>query len=157
MIADDDTILSVQRLLDYLHCYDANDLVHLGQRYGFRIASGTHGYDYLTGGGGMIISLKLAQKMLQTRSCQCQRASDPDDMHLGMCMSNLGLWLVHSSRFHQARPEDYPEDALKIQPPISFHKFWNTDPLKIYQTWFKDADAPLKNFKYNSLNPHQEL
>ena len=48
MIADDDTILSVGKVMDLLHCYnhDEEEMIALGQRYGFRVARGTHGYDY---------------------------------------------------------------------------------------------------------------
>ena len=157
VIADDDTILSVQKLVEFLHCFDPDENIHLGQKYGYRVALGTHGYDYVTGGGGMIFSRKLVDLIIQSGRCSCPRPDDPDDMHLGICMSNLGLKIVHSPRFHQARPEDYPLELLKSQDPISFHKFWNTDPIKMYQDWFSQADLNLKNFKYNLENRHQEL
>jgi hypothetical protein len=34
--------------MDMLHCYnqDEEEMIALGQRYGFRVARGTHGYDY---------------------------------------------------------------------------------------------------------------
>ncbi len=156
VIADDDTILSVQRILELLHCYDSNDFVALGQRYGYRVSLGTHGYDYLTGGGGMIFSAKAVEKLLEKSShCSCPRPDTPDDMHLGACIANLGQSVVHSSRFHQARPEDYPEKILRH--PVSFHKFWNTDPIKMYDKWFRETDQHLANLKFNKANPHQEL
>ena len=43
----------------------------------------------------------------------------------------------------QARPEDYSEDLLADQDPISFHKHWNTDPVKMYEKWFSQADKDL--------------
>ena len=58
-------------------------------------------------------------------------------------MSNLALSVIHSPKFHQARPEDYAADLLKSQDPISFHKFWNTDPLAMYDKWFRNADQDL--------------
>ena len=69
----------------------------------------------------------------------------------------LGLTIVHSPRFHQARPEDYAPDYLRHSDPISFHKFWNTDPMKIYDNWFRQADKSFKEFKYNLNKPHDEL
>ena len=152
VIADDDTILSVFRLLDHLHCYDADSPIHLGQRYGYRIAYGSHGYDYITGGGGMIFSKKIVEKIVTKKSCKCKQADTPDDMHLGACVTNLGLSVVHSSKFHQARPEDYSLDYLK-EDPISFHKFWNTDPYKIYNDWFRQAD---EKYVKKSIQ-HEEL
>jgi len=48
VIADDDTILSVAKMIRLLGRYDADadEMIALGQRYGFRVARGTHGYDY---------------------------------------------------------------------------------------------------------------
>ena len=65
VIADDDTILSVAKIISMLHCFDPNEEdVHLGQRYGYRVAYGRHGYDYVTGGGGMVFSRKMVATML---------------------------------------------------------------------------------------------
>ena len=158
VIADDDTILSVHKLLEFLHCFDPKKSIHLGQRYGYNVASGLYGYDYVTGGGGMIFSLEMTRTIMKNLPiCSCASKDSPDDMHLGICLSNLGIDIVHSPRFHQARPEDYAKDLLIHQDPISFHKFWNTDPLKIYDKWFRKADQKLEQYKYNLDNPHQEL
>ena len=156
VIADDDTIMSVHKLMELLHCYDHEHFVGLGQRYGYRIALGSHGYDYITGGGGMVFSAIAVEKLLEKSShCSCPRPDTPDDMHLGACMTNLGQSIVHSSRFHQARPDDYPESLLR--DPVSFHKFWNVDPRKVYDEWFRKFDEPLRIQKFNKENPHQEL
>ena len=155
VIADDDTILSVYRLLDYLQCYNPDEDIHLGQRYGYRIAYGSHGYDYITGGGAMIFSSSVVSKIVKSTSCKCKSKDAPDDMHLGACLSNLGISLIHSPRFHQARPEDYAEDYLKTNEPISFHKFWNTDPHKVYDTWFKSSDEA--NLQKTIIQQHEEL
>ncbi|KAH6932107.1 hypothetical protein HPB50_002869 [Hyalomma asiaticum] len=42
---------AIPRLLDLLSCFDSEEDVALGERYGFGAASG-RGYDYLTGGSG---------------------------------------------------------------------------------------------------------
>ena len=65
--------------------------------------------------------------------------------------------LDNSPLFHQARPEDYAPDLLRYRDPISFHKFWNTDPMKIYDKWFRQADQKLKAFKEDLNNSHDEL
>lgn len=154
VITDDDTILSVQKLMEYLHCFN-DEKVFLGQRYGFRVASGTHGYDYITGGGGMILSQKMAQAIITSQRCQCSTPDAPDDMHLGMCLSRLGLSFVHSPRFHQARPDDYSPEQLAHQDPISFHKFWENNPHEIYDHWFRPADRSL--LSGNKYSQHEEL
>ncbi len=42
---------SVARIHKLLACYDADDIVVLGERYGYGHLGG-YGYDYLTGGSG---------------------------------------------------------------------------------------------------------
>jgi len=59
----------------------------------------------------------------------------------GQCFSRtVGIPVTHSPLFHQARPEDYSAGFLGNQQPISFHKHWQTDPIKVYHTWFLQAD-----------------
>lgn len=148
VITDDDTVLGTRRMLEHLKCYSPDDLVALGQRYGFRVGSGHYGYDYPTGGGGMVFSRAVAARMLERDdACRCRSDDAPDDMHLGACMASLGAPVVHSARFHQARPEDYHPDLLRAQAPVSFHKFWNTDPRQWYRDWFRDDDAKLRQRK----------
>ncbi|XP_065437428.1 beta-1,3-glucosyltransferase isoform X8 [Chrysemys picta bellii] len=149
VIVDDDTLISIFRLRKLLSCYDPNEPVFLGERYGYGL--GTGGYSYITGGGGvlpspcikkkcvevrdrMVFSREAIQKLLASK-CQCYSNDAPDDMVLGMCFSGLGIPITHCPLFHQARPMDYPKDYLAHQIPISFHKHWNVDPVKVYFTW----------------------
>merc|ERR1712130_1008123 len=82
VIVDDDTVLSVARLASLLSCYTGEETpVLLGQRYGYRAATG-RGYNYITGGGGMVMNRAAASAL---SSCDCPSADTPDDMHLGMC------------------------------------------------------------------------
>ena len=46
------------------------------------MAATGRGYNYITGGGGMIMNRAAA---LALSSCDCPSADTPDDMHLGMC------------------------------------------------------------------------
>lgn len=156
VIADDDTILSVAKLLQMLRCYEPDSLVAIGQRYGFRVAKGRFGYDYPTGGAGMIFSRALVKKMMQREEvCQCTAPDTPDDMHIGSCLAALGVSMVHSDRMHQGRAEDYSPELINHQDPVSFHKFWDCDPIKTYQDWFSLADQDLAQLKKQSL--HDEL
>ena len=148
VITDDDTILSAKKMLEHLACYDPEDNVVLGQRYGFRVSTGQYGYNYPTGGGGMAFSRAAAKAMLDRQdACACRTDDSPDDMHLGGCLTSMGVDMVHSDRFHQARPEDYHRSVLEEHDPVSFHKFWNTDPRKMYETWFKEHDTDLVAYK----------
>ena len=49
--------------------------------------------------------------------------------------------------FFQLRPEDYDEELLDRQDPVSFHKFDDgtvpTDPVRNYEKWFKESDDHL--------------
>lgn len=140
VIVDDDTILSVARLAGLLYCYmEEEEPVVLGQRYGYGVASG-RGYSYITGGGGMIFN-RAAVSLLS--SCPCPSEDTPDDMHIGMCARRAGIPTLHSGRMFQARPTDYPSAQLAYRKPVSFHKHWEIDPIKVYQDYFEKADSKL--------------
>ncbi|XP_011308975.1 beta-1,3-glucosyltransferase [Fopius arisanus] len=136
IIADDDTLLSVDRLMRLLSCYNEKTPMAIGERYGFR-STEEIGYDYLTGGAGVVLSLPLVQRILSSIGCRCPLPTTPDDMFLfGICLSRLGIPALHAPFFHQARPQDYPEDFLASHQPVSFHKFWMIDPVDVYRHWF---------------------
>ncbi|KAJ7415060.1 Beta-1,3-glucosyltransferase [Willisornis vidua] len=149
VIVDDDTLISIFRLRKLLSCYDPNEPVFLGERYGYGL--GTGGYSYITGGGGMVFSRTAVQKLLASK-CRCYSMDAPDDMVLGMCFSGLGVPITHSPLFHQARPMDYPKDYLSHQIPVSFHKHWNIDPVKVYFTWLAPNTEEAHNGKKVEYN-----
>ncbi len=79
VIVDDDTVLSVAKLVDLLQCYsgyddDADDepLVAIGERWGFRVANRRGGHDYQAGGAGMIFSDQLVEKMTSPENPFCR-------------------------------------------------------------------------------------
>ncbi|KAM8977621.1 beta-1,3-glucosyltransferase [Pelodytes ibericus] len=146
VIVDDDTLISLSRLRKLLSCYDSNEAIFLGERYGYGL--GTRGYNYITGGGGMVFSRETVRRLLNSK-CRCYSNDAPDDMVLGMCTSGLGISVTHSPLFHQARPTDYPKDYLSHQVPISFHKHWNIDPVKVYYEWLiQDDDGDFRGKKH---------
>ncbi|NXW16454.1 B3GLT glucosyltransferase, partial [Circaetus pectoralis] len=149
VIVDDDTLISIFRLRRLLSCYDPNEPVFLGERYGYGL--GTGGYSYITGGGGMVFSRTAVQKLLASK-CRCYSMDAPDDMVLGMCFSGLGIPITHSPLFHQARPMDYPKGYLSHQIPVSFHKHWNIDPVKVYFTWLAPNTEESLNGKKAGYN-----
>ena len=85
-----------------------------------------------------------------------RQADAPDDMHIGMCLDSMDIPIVHSSRFHQARPMDYAKDYLLHTQPISFHKHEEHDPVKIWNE-FLDADYDEKEATLLSQRKHDEL
>ncbi|XP_073651122.1 beta-1,3-glucosyltransferase isoform X4 [Tursiops truncatus] len=87
----------------------------------------------------MVFSREAIRRLLASK-CRCYSNDAPDDMVLGMCFSGLGVPVTHSPLFHQARPVDYPKDYLSHQVPISFHKHWNIDPVKVYFTWLAPSE-----------------
>lgn len=155
VIADDDTILSVARLQQLLSCYNSSSRIALGERYGFHVflPESTGGYNYITGGGGIVMSMTLVEELVKQNQCKCPSNSTPDDMYLGICLTNLGVPIIHSPHFHQARPSDYAKDYLMSQTPVSFHKHWMIDPIKVYKDWFETEDLALSL----RSNKHTEL
>ncbi|XP_026993331.1 beta-1,3-glucosyltransferase isoform X2 [Tachysurus fulvidraco] len=141
LLVDDDTLISLPRLRQHLHCYDPNEAVIIGERYGYTLSKG--GYSYITGGGGMVFSRVAVLKILSS-GCGCYSADAPDDMVLGRCLNTLGLSVTHSPQFHQARPDDYPKELLLRQRPISFHKHWNINPVAVYQQWLMNSEYQLQ-------------
>jgi len=131
-LTDDDTLLSVPRLASILSCWNGQQIA-LGQRYGYNIRGDPSlGYNYLTGGGGIIFNVALVHKLT---SCKCYALDAPDDMVLGMCLKALNATVVHSPVFHQARPQDYADEYLESYPMVSFHKHWMIDPIEVYRHW----------------------
>ncbi|XP_059207421.1 beta-1,3-glucosyltransferase [Centropristis striata] len=136
LIVDDDTLISLSRLRRLLRCYDPEEAVVLGERYGYSLLH--RGYSYTTGGAGMVLSHVAVSRLLAS-SCRCYTDDAPDDMVLGRCFTSLGVPITHSPLFHQARPCDYSET---LQQAVSFHKHWNVDPLVVYRDWLQDSHPP---------------
>ncbi|XP_039746735.1 beta-1,3-glucosyltransferase isoform X2 [Pararge aegeria] len=148
-LADDDTILGVQRLCEVLSCYrGGSDVTVLGERYGYgygKRETAAKGYDYITGGGGTVLSAGAARRL---RACACGAAAAPDDMALGACAAHrLNVTLTHSPLFHQARPQDYAREVLARDRPVSFHRHSSPEPLRVYATWFQHDDLAVQRKK----------
>ncbi|XP_068678836.1 beta-1,3-glucosyltransferase-like isoform X2 [Montipora foliosa] len=133
VVLDDDTIMSVPRLQKLLSCYDPNEVTLLGERYGYGLTAG-YGYEYITGGGSMILSRAGIEALLNS-DCHCWEPDSPDDMWLGNCFRRLGVPLIHSPAFHQAKPNEYVPSLLAHQNPVSFHKHNDLDPLTVYEQY----------------------
>lgn len=85
-----------------LTCYNPNTPLAIGERYGFRVWDRSRGYEYLTGGAGLVLSKPLVHEMVQPGKCDCPSATTPDDMYLfGICLTRIGVQPVHSQLFHQ--------------------------------------------------------
>ncbi|XP_018105740.1 beta-1,3-glucosyltransferase isoform X2 [Xenopus laevis] len=101
----------------------------------------------------MVFSKEAVKKLMNSK-CQCYSNDAPDDMVLGMCFSSLGITPTHSPLFHQARPTDYAKEYLAHQIPVSFHKHWNIDPVKVYYKWLApEEEKP----QHGQKNMKQEL
>ena len=135
VLVDDDTIISPSALANHLPCFQGEQDVYLGERYGYQLH--TDGYNYVTGGGGVVINRNVLIKLIT--SCECPSLTSPDDMIIAACLHNLDIWPIHSPLFHQARPSDYPAQVLDPKS-ISFHKHWQIDPYHIYNKWFRRND-----------------
>lgn len=137
---------STSHLSEYLGCFDRNDYIYLGERYGFDLFADDGGSNYITGGGGIVFNLKTLRKIVE--SCTCPSPSSPDDMIIAACLKQHDIEPIHSTLFHQARPKDYPSETLS-RNSISFHKFWQIDPIVEYGKWFRRKDE-----EYFRINKH---
>lgn len=138
LIADDDTIINLKRLRQLLACYDPMEPIHLGEKYGYNVAKYRWGYDYITGGGGMLLSRAAVTVLKKNNLIKCNHDDAPDDMTLGMKLKGIGIPLTHSIYFHQARLEDYSPEYLRPRTHVSFHKHWQNDPYKVYDYLLKE-------------------
>jgi len=152
LIADDDTFIHLGRLRRLLACYNPSQAVALGERYGYGVRRNGRGYDYITMGGGMVLSQPAIEQLVQ--DCRCASDEAPDDMTLGMCLGRINVPCTHSRFFHQARPNDYSPQFLANQKPVSFHKHWSNDPYQVYADLTKDDDEELSE---QESEAHMEL
>jgi UDP-glucose:O-linked fucose beta-1,3-glucosyltransferase len=143
VLADDDTILSPSALANQLSCFKDEEDVYLGERYGYQLHT-EDGYNYVTGGGGVVLNRNVLVKLIT--GCECPSLTSPDDMIIAACLHNMDISPIHSSLFHQARPNDYPPQTLEARS-ISFHKHWQIDPYHVYNKWFRRND---QNYFYGS-------
>lgn len=93
-------ICSTLRLRKLLTCYDSKIPIMLGERYGYNVLN-PEGYNYITGGGGIVFSRTLVELVSQPGICECPSISSPDDMYLGICAFRVGAEIIHSPFFHQ--------------------------------------------------------
>eukprot|EP00667_Euglena_gracilis_P010189 EG_transcript_10367 len=148
VVADDDTLLSVPRLLDALSLLDPDTPVFAGERYGYghpRASGGpSPGYDYLTGGAAMVFSRAALGQLLGCAACRCRTDEAPDDMALGIFMQELGVPAIHVPGMHQAAPAHYHPLLLAAQAHISFHSCraeWQCDFRDVYRRYLTVAPA----------------
>ncbi|KAJ8044213.1 Beta-1,3-glucosyltransferase [Holothuria leucospilota] len=149
IIVDDDTILSVSRLMKLLSCYDPTEEIFLGERYGYGHGR-MFGYDYITGGGGMVFSRQAVSSFIK-KGLRCSKHDDPDDMIIGMYAKSFSIPVIHSPLFHQSQPQQYALGFLEHQTPVSFHKHTNLDPYEVYTIWFYADDESAARDEQNSI------
>jgi UDP-glucose:O-linked fucose beta-1,3-glucosyltransferase len=132
VIADDDTLLSVPRLMELL-CSYANrrdEPLFLGQRYGYGHHLPGGGYDYLTMGAGMVMNRRGLFALLE--ASDPPDIDEPDDMWVGRCLKKMGIEVVHHEGFHQEPPGAYPPAILTGLEAVSFHRHAPDNPDEVY-------------------------
>lgn len=138
------------RLSALLSCHNHSAHIYLGERYGYRLYA-PDGFNYHTGGAGIVLSVPLLR--LAVQRCSCPAANAPDDMILGYCLQALGVPALHAPGLHQARPQDYAPELLQLNAPISFHKYQNTTPEHTYRRWLGGAQGNASSIAKH--HPHQ--
>jgi hypothetical protein len=103
VLGDDDTIFSVDNLVDVLSKYDCNEMVYIGGPSESHSANTYCSHNMAYGGGGIAISYPLA-KALYSVLDDCleryHRLYGSDDRLLA-CISELGVPLSREHGFHQ--------------------------------------------------------
>lgn len=138
MIADDDTLLSVPRLLKVLGSYSARreEPLFIGQRYGYGHRLPKGGYDYITMGGGLAINRAGLLALLAANGPP--GIDDPDDMWVGQCLARMGVEVIHREGFHQEPPSGYPPEVLAGREAVSFHRHSPDAPEKVYAEYLAE-------------------
>jgi len=160
-VTDDDTLVSVPRLLDVLGSHDDRNAIYLGERYGWAHREEYDGRNYITTGGGMALSARALALLQACEACTCHTPNSPDDMTLGSWFTGLQVQAIHEEGFHQAEPHNYHPEVLALgDPPVSFHRF----SMRLPQSSPEEEKAALrrKNWqawvsKYFPPEPRQEL
>ena len=86
--------------MNLLRCYSPDEALGIGERYGYNVYH-EFGYNYLTGGGGIVFSKEAVKLLVESPYCKCPADDTPDDMYLGICMQQLQIPIVHAPQFHQ--------------------------------------------------------
>ncbi|KAI6199379.1 hypothetical protein M3Y96_00620800 [Aphelenchoides besseyi] len=134
VIADDDTLLSVHRLQRLLSCVPSTGKIIVGERYAYGLdPDGIGGYDYPTGGAGMVFSRETARHLVAAY-----------DMTIGSCARRLNVPVIHSAAFHQAQRRDYSPLYVQRIEPISFHKLEGIDPYQEYMDYLHVPESKEK-------------
>ena len=111
VVADDDTFINTQMLVNILSCVDSErEGVVLGERYGFLEIEGS-GYSYITGGGGIAMNRAAVEMFIQGNP-YCGEET-PDDMWLGMFSVTYGILILDFPNFHQSTVDSYHEDYIE--------------------------------------------
>ena len=125
LLADDDTFIQVDALLDFIARYEPS----VPALFGY-ILSDAHvlGYDYPCGGAGMLLSAGaydvLASRLLG-ESSQCPLLAF-NDLTLGFCAHSQGVPVIHHPGMHCApdvnRAMRPGENLLDIQKGVAVHR-----------------------------------
>jgi UDP-glucose:O-linked fucose beta-1,3-glucosyltransferase len=137
VIVDDDTLLSVSRLLLALGSFSGrrDEPLFVGQRYGYGHDLPGGGYDYITMGGGMAMNRAGLGALL--RENEPPPLDTPDDMWVGLCLKKMGIAVIHDEGFHQEPPGAYPPESLAGRRTISFHRHAPDDPDAVFGRYLR--------------------
>lgn len=103
VLADDDTILNVDNLVDVLDKYDSTEMVYVGNPSESHSANTYFSHGMAFGGGGIAISYPLAEAISRIQDDCLERYPKlyGSDDRLHACISELGVPLSKEPGFHQ--------------------------------------------------------
>lgn len=103
VIADDDTILFLDNLVDVLQKYDHNKYFYIGGNSESLLSNFDHSFKMAFGGGGYAISRPLAVALAKNLDVCIKRYTDfyASDQFIQSCVADLGVSLTREKGFHQ--------------------------------------------------------
>lgn len=122
LLADDDTFIQVDSLLDFIARYDAE----VPALFGY-VLSDAHvlGYDYPCGGAGMLLSAGAYDILAPRLLGDCPLLAF-NDLTLGFCAHSQGIPVIHHPGMHCApdvnRAMRPGENLLDIQKGVAVHR-----------------------------------
>ncbi|KAK9154356.1 hypothetical protein Sjap_001836 [Stephania japonica] len=134
VMADDDTVLFVDNLVDVLAKYDHNKYYYIGENSECVKSNFDYSFQMAFGGGGYALSFPLAKAMARNLD-ECLKRYPTlygSDHIMQACISDFGVPLTHERGFHQIDLHGDLSGLLSAHPAVpmlSLHHLDHVDPI----------------------------
>ncbi|KAB1220085.1 hypothetical protein CJ030_MR3G005572 [Morella rubra] len=152
VMADDDTVLFVDNLVEVLAKYNHSKFYYIGSSSEFIPSNGGLSFEMAFGGAGFALSYPLVE-VLATQLDDCIERYvhvDFSDFMLHLCLADLGVSLTHEKGFHQIDLRSDISGFLSAHPPspfLSLHHIDTIDPIFPSMNRFESINHLMKAAK----------